>query len=58
MKMGIELHDYLNFSTFSFFPTKIVTTLDSEPKENVIRERASNRTGDPAPCAELEPTSS
>lgn len=46
------------FLNFFFFPTKIVTTLDSEPKQNVIRERASNMTGDPAPCAELEPTSS
>lgn len=34
------------------------TTLTSEKKKLVIRDRASNMAGDPAPCAELDPTSS
>jgi len=34
------------------------STLESELKELVIRDRASNMTGDPAPCAESDPISS
>ena len=33
-------------------------TLESEAKELVIRDKAFNMAGDPAPWAELDPTSS
>ena len=35
-----------------------VSTFVSELKELVMRDKVSNVTGDPAPCAESDPTSS
>lgn len=36
----------------------VTITLGSEPKELVIRDKAFSMTGDPAPWAESDPTSS